>query len=91
MGESSEFWHDFEEIKREKRKNVESKRVEYSIKVLTDLGYECKTDGCVVYFTHNNKSCHIYPYTGWWSGKGIGSDRGIKKLVKKLNQTKGAK
>lgn len=32
-----------------------------------------------------NHIVKLYPYTGWWTGKGIGSGRGIHKLIEKLD------
>lgn len=31
-------------------------------------------------------SFSLWPYSGWWSGKDIGSGRGFKKLEQKLSQ-----
>ncbi len=33
----------------------------------------------------------LWPYSGWWSGKRIGSGRGFKKLEKELKETIGRK
>lgn len=70
----------------ERQSELEPKRVEYVRSVLIDLGYEVvfgktKTE---LKFTHNGHTIIIFPYSGWFSGKGIGSGRGINNLLAKL-------
>ncbi len=90
MAESnSEVWHDlgkmFSDLRFERRTEKEDSRVEYAKQRLSKLGYETRFDEgnrCLLFALKSGSIARIWPYTGWWSGKGIGSDRGIKKLIK---------
>jgi len=41
-------------------------------------------DDTTIEFIYKGNKCKIFPYSGWWSGKGIGSGRGLENLIKKL-------
>lgn len=86
MSELAEVTAIMKEMRKEKRASKEPGRVDYAIKQLKGIGYNSAYDTaekCVL-FAHGGNVCKIYPFTGWWTGKGIGSGRGIKKLIKKL-------
>lgn len=58
------------------------------MKELEKLGYEVTIRGKEIFFLHNFEVIILFPYSGWFSGKGIGSGRGLKNLIKKLNNIK---
>lgn len=90
MGELAEDFRFMKEQARKHRERIEPSRFAYVEKSLRTIG--CTIDGgnyYEIYFTKGNISGKIYPYKGWWSAKGIGSGRGIKKLVKALEGIKG--
>lgn len=90
MGELAEDFALMKEAAKERRERIEPGRVAFVEKQLSSIGYKTEYDElnkCLV-FKHKEHTCKIYPFTGWWTGKGIGSDRGVKKLLKKLREEK---
>lgn len=90
MGELAEDFRFMKEQAKKHREKIEPSRFTYVEKQLKLIG--CKIDGYTyseIYFAKGNISGKIYPYKGWWSAKGIGSGRGIKKLVKTLKEIGG--
>jgi len=86
MGELAEDFALMREAKQERRNRREPGRIAFVEKQLSNIGYKTEYDGfnkCLI-FKHKGNACKIYPFTGWWTGKGIGSDRGVKKLLRKL-------
>ena len=67
---------------------LEPKRIEFAKKELEKLGYEVAVREKEIFFLHNFEVISLFPYSGWFSGKGIGSGRGLNKLIKKLKETK---
>lgn len=69
----------------EKQKRLEPKRLQYAKNKLKELGIDIThEENTLIEFQHKNNIIKLFPYSGWWSGKGIGSDRGINKLLDKL-------
>lgn len=66
--------------------DLESKRVENVRKTLEMMSFNVVSTGCEkgLKCVKEDTSFIIYPYSGWWSGKGIGSGRGFVKLIEKL-------
>lgn len=68
------------------RSKVEPSRFEYATDKLMEAGHRVGLN------PEDDKSIIVdgyikfWPYTGWYSGKGIGSGRGIKKLLKELQK-----
>lgn len=90
MGELAENFALMKEAAKERRDRIEPRRVAFVEKQLSSIGYRTKYDSfdrCLI-FKHKGNVCKIYPFTGWWTGKGIGSDRGVKKLLRKLLEDK---
>lgn len=73
-------------LDQERQKALEPKRLNYAKETLISLGYEIhnQTSDKLEFYRKPNKNVVIFPYSGWWSGKGIGSGRGIKQLIKIL-------
>lgn len=85
MGELADDFRFMKEQAKKRRAKIEPKRFDHVERQLELAG--CEITGytyCEVYFKKGHVSGKIYPYKGWWSAKGIGSDRGIKQLINKL-------
>ena len=55
------------------------------MKKLLELNYDLEWDDFNRCFNVKGKyNGKFYPYTGWYSFKKIGSDRGLSKLLRKL-------
>lgn len=92
MGELAEDFNFYREKKREEKDRIEPSRTQYAVNLLTEHGYAVAWNqaerAIYIYRPDDRKKhiCKLYPYTGWWSGKGIGSGRGIHQLIKKLRK-----
>lgn len=85
-----EVWAEEKQRRREERDAIEPERVKYAIEQLAEIRYAAKYYPVdkVVKFTYRNTIGQLFPFTGWWSVKGIGSGRGIHKLIQKLKEKK---
>lgn len=92
MGELRAVFDTMKEEREERRKAFEPSRVQYATDLLIEAMYAIgwNANEKAIYIYHNNgRKNHIaklYPYTGWWSGRGLGSGRGVHKLIKKLGE-----
>lgn len=68
-----------------RREKEQPNRVEYAKSELERLKipvtYE---DESTLQFEFKGNKIHFYPYTGWFSGKGIEDGRGVRNLLKQL-------
>ena len=88
MGELAEDFALMKQVRAERRAKEEPSRIDYAANKLMKIGCTISYNGlekCIMFEKGEIKG-KIYPYKGWWSVKGIGSDRGIKKLIKKLEE-----
>ena len=88
MGEMAEDFEALKEYKLEVRNSKEPTRTEYAKQQIESLGYSTNWDAgnkCLT-FNLNGKLIKVYPYTGWFTGKGTGDGRGIHNLIKKLKE-----
>lgn len=69
-----------------RQKELEPKRIKFAKDKLESLGYKItvETSEKIEFIRTTNKNVVLFPYSGWWSGKGIGSGRGITNLIKAL-------
>lgn len=92
MGELSAVFNAMKKERKERRKSLEPSRVQYATGLLTEAGFvvdwDCSERALYIYRHNrgNNAIARLWVYTGWWSGKGIGSGRGVHKLIKKLGE-----
>lgn len=88
MGEMADDFRAMREYQLEQRARVEPTRFEYAVDKLMQAGHSVarnpEDDKCIIV----NGAIRLWPYTGWYSGKGIGSGRGIRNLIKKLEEIK---
>lgn len=74
---------DFEEMKA--RKN--SYRVDLAVRMLANKGYAPVVIGDKeINFILNGHVIKYFPYRGWFQGKGLKAGRGIKNLIKQLDE-----
>ena len=69
-----------------KRNENEPGRWEYVLKSLRERGYkpvEDKDNKCIK-FSYNGNTITVFPYTGWFTGKGVKDGRGIRKLLNQI-------
>lgn len=70
---------------RERNKHINEKRKEYAIIQLDKLKVEYTyEDDVEIRFLWKGNEIKLFPFTGWFSGKGIKDGRGINNLLKQL-------
>lgn len=80
---------DCEEIREwygEYRAPKEDSRIKFAKSELEKRGYEVTHDvanKCLI-FEHKGNKIRLFPYTGWFTGKGIKDGRGLQTLLKRL-------
>lgn len=74
------------ELTRARRAEGEPSRWEYVLKVLKEKGFQTTqdNDNKCIRFSFRGNVITVWPYTGWFSGKGVKDGRGIKKLLKQI-------
>lgn len=84
MSELADDFRFMKEQRKKERAEKEPTRFQYATDLLVDAGYRVgldpEDDTCLII----NGYIKLWPYTGWWSGKGVGSGRGVKKLLRVL-------
>lgn len=86
MGELAEDFRFMKEMKLEERNKIEPTRFEYATDKLMQAGHRVGLDPKDEKALIVNGYIRFWPFTGWFSGKGIGSGRGIHTLVNKLTE-----
>jgi hypothetical protein len=71
-------------LDQERKARLEPARIKSCSEKLESLGYQVTQNHVALEFIFKGNKITFYPYSGWYSGKGIGSDRGFNKLLKKL-------
>lgn len=84
MGELADDFRFMKEQRLKERKAKEPKRVDYAFNLLKEAGYKVRTEGSELVVSAGQFNVKVYPYTGWWTGRVVGSGRGIHNLVKRL-------
>lgn len=85
MGDMGDAFRAMRGVSKDRRNKFESSRMKFAMKTLEDIGYET-TEVNHQSFTINvdGNTVRVFPYTGWFSGKGIKDGRGIQYLKKQL-------
>lgn len=71
-------------LNQEREAELQPKRIAKVVETLTKLGYVVTYDTTKVQFVWNGNKITIFPYSGWFSGKGITDGRGFENLLKQL-------
>lgn len=87
MGDMGDDFRLLKEIRLKEREAIEPTRFEYAVDTLMDAGHRVGRNPKDGKSFIVNETITIWPYTGWWSGKGVGSGRGVHNLVKALTAT----
>lgn len=84
MGELAEDFKFMKEVQAKERAKKEPQRLNYAVKQLEDAGHTVKIidDQSIKV----NGKITLWVYTGWYSGKGVGSGRGVHQLIEKLDE-----
>ncbi|NDV93462.1 hypothetical protein D0T84_00830 [Dysgonomonas sp. 521] len=71
----------------ERQKELEPKRMAYAKEQIQKLGYEISFENDTeIRFEFNGNTVKLFPYSGWHTGKGVISGRGLNKLLKQIRQ-----
>lgn len=70
----------------DRQDKLEPKRMEYAVKQLTELGFDpnVTSNDKAIRFQLNGNTITLYPYSGYFNGKGVNPGRGIKYLLDQL-------
>lgn len=73
-------------LDQKKQTRLEPKRIRTVKKTLEQMNFNIEHTKCEkgLICKRDKQQFIIYPYSGWWSGKGIGQGRGFVKLIEKL-------
>lgn len=84
MGEMAEDFRFMKVQRKKEREAIEPSRLEYSTDKLMQAGHRVglnpDDDKSIIV----NGYIKFWPYTGWYSGKGVGSGRGLNNLIERL-------
>ena len=77
-------------LDQEREKELEPKRMEYAIGQLHAAGVQSVfvVTNKSLEFDYKGNKITLWPYSGWFQGKGIKAGRGIQKLLTQLNTVK---
>lgn len=82
MGDMAEDFRAMREYSRKKKQAITPSRVKTAKRALEQAGiHYSQVDHGELLVDYYIK---FWPYTGWWSGKGIGSGRGLRNLLDKI-------
>lgn len=71
----------------ERQHELEPKRIQYAINKINELGIiVTEKDNSSIKFFHKGEVITLFPYSGWFSGKGIVAGRGLDNLLKQLTE-----
>lgn len=73
-------------LNQKKEAILEPRRVQSCAKALEGMGYDVEVCSKNLKFTHNGHTITMFPYSGWFSGKGIQDGRGFKNLLRQLKE-----
>jgi hypothetical protein len=74
-------------LNKDRQISLEPKRINYAVSQITALGYPITNKTSTqIDFEFNGNNIMFFPYSGWFSGKGVGSGRGLQKLIEKLTK-----
>lgn len=72
-------------LDREREKKLEPERINFAVQQIQAIGLTIQEkNNKMIRFYFNSNLITLFPYSGWFSGKGIKPGRGIKNLIKQL-------
>lgn len=71
----------------ERQNQLEPSRMDYAVKAVKNEGYEIinQTEKHFQFYFNKNVVT-VFPYSGWFSGKGLVAGRGIINLLKQIEK-----
>lgn len=74
-------------LNKERQQELEPKRIQTALNELTRIKVHILShDDTKISFYHKNEMVIFYPYSGWHTGKSIKDGRGLKNLLKQLQE-----
>jgi len=73
-------------LDQEREARLEPARMASCSRTLQQMGYAVETDAQSIRFQHDGNTITLWPYSGWFSGKGVKAGRGFKKLLKQISE-----
>ena len=71
----------------ERQERLQPKRVEFCVAELESAGWLVTyNDGVEIRFEYNGRTIKMWPYSGWFSGRGIKDGRGIYNLLRQIGR-----
>ncbi len=71
----------------ERQELLEPKRIDHYKKKIVEFGYSITVeDKTHLEFIFKGSTIHVFPYSGWCSGKTITDCRGLSNLLKQIKQ-----
>ena len=72
-------------LDQEREARLQPIRIKTCKHTLEELGYHVEqVDHTLIIIHHPKTTIRLFPYSGWWSGKIVGSNRGFRKLLTQL-------
>lgn len=70
----------------ERQERLEPERIAYAVERLEEMGYTIThRDNTRIQFIHRGHPVTFFPYSGWATGRTIKDGRGLKNLLKQLD------
>lgn len=88
MGEMADDFKFMKEQRKKEREAKEPNRFQYATDKIMEAGHRVGRVADDDKALMINGYIKLWPYTGWWSGKGIGNGRGVHNLIKKIGDKK---
>lgn len=74
-------------LNQERERRLQPQRMQSCMESIKKMGFKpYQVDDTELRFDLLGNTCKLFPYSGWWSCKGIGSGRGFNKLLEKIEQ-----
>lgn len=72
-------------LDKDKQLELEPKRINYAIQEINKKGLQIvESNNTKIVFLFNNEKITLFPYSGYFNGKGIKAGRGINNLLKQI-------
>lgn len=79
-------------LDQEREERLQPQRMESCQEELERLGYTVTSDNySTLKFEYNGNTITLWPYSGWFSGKGVQQGRGFVKLLRQIGSQKETK
>lgn len=71
-------------LNKERQEKLEPVRTVYALQELSKLGFSPMYYEQCITFLYKDNMISLWPYSGWFSGKGVKAGRGFENLLKQL-------